>query len=213
MRFVFGILFLVVIAAFLPATLAALAAVATITRSIRNAAIGAGVFAATWLLFRRRFDFFVTFEHELTHLLTGLLFLKWPRRMMVHESEGGFVETYGGNFVISLAPYCVPTPALLLLLLGLFVDRRNTQPFMGLYGAALAYHVLSTLSETRFKQPDIRRWGVPFALVVILAGHVIFAGMCAAFLRGGYPGMGAYFHQGTRTAWHFARMLPGKATS
>jgi hypothetical protein len=175
--------------------------------SVQSTAIGAGAFVLIWIVLRRRLGFFLTLEHEVTHLLTGLLFLKWPRRLHVHESEGGFVETYGGNFVISLTPYFVPTPALALLALGLAIDRRHTQAFMVAYGAALAYHVISTLRETTMRQPDIQQWGTAFSILVILAGNMLLLGMCLAFITGGYAGMGHYLTDGGRTGQTLARKL------
>lgn len=39
-------------------------------------AIGFGAFTLFWLIFRRFLDVFCTFEHELTHLIVGLLFFQ-----------------------------------------------------------------------------------------------------------------------------------------
>lgn len=168
----------------------------------RNALIGAVVFTVIWLLFRRKLEFFFTFEHELTHLITALLCFKRPSQFMVHESGNGMVQTYGGNFLISLTPYFVPTPALVLLALGLFVDRRHSSWFMMLFGAALAFHVISTAGETRHWQPDIQRWGVFFAAVIILAGNIVLVGVCVRFLTSGYPGVTAFFREG----WQWGRV-------
>ena len=41
-------------------------------------AIGFVSFAVFWLMFKRFLQVFCTFEHELTHLLVGLLFFKVP---------------------------------------------------------------------------------------------------------------------------------------
>jgi hypothetical protein len=209
MRMIAALLAALVLVCFAPVTVRMAGRLDLALPSVRSVAMGAGGFTLLWLVLRRRLGFFFTLEHEVTHLVTGLLFLKWPRRLHVHESEGGFVETYGGNFLISLTPYFVPTPALALLALGLAVDRRFTQPFMIAYGAALAYHVISTLSETSFRQPDIQRWGVPFSALVIVAGNLLLVGMCLAFITGGYPGMSRYFSDGGRIGQAFAKRLTG----
>lgn len=207
MRLLAALLAIVVMICFTPAAFRAAGRLDISLRSVQSTAIGAGVFVSIWLVLRRRLDFFFTLEHEVTHLVTGLLFLKWPRRLHVHESEGGFVETYGGNFVISLTPYFVPTPALALLAIGLAVDRRYTQAFMVAYGAALAYHVISTLRETSGRQPDIQRWGAAFSFLMIVAGNLLLVGMCLAFITGGYTGMAGYFRDGGRTGQVLARRL------
>jgi hypothetical protein len=198
-RLIAALLALAIVVCFAPVVIRVAGRLDVSMHSVQSTAIGAGAFVLIWLVLRRRLEFFLTFEHEVTHLVTGLLFFKWPRRLHVHESEGGFVETYGGNFVISLAPYFVPTPALALLALGVAIDRRHTQAFMVAYGAALAYHVISTLRETNMRQPDIQRWGAAFSILVIVAGNMLFAGMCLAFITGGYAGMGRYFSDGGRT--------------
>src|SRR4051812_39189504 len=111
-RLLAALLAIVIVVCFTPVAVRMAARLDVSLTSVRSVAIGAAGFAILWFLLRRRLQFFLTFEHELTHPITGLLFLKWPKRLHVHESEGGFVETYGGNFMISLTPYFVPTPAL-----------------------------------------------------------------------------------------------------
>lgn len=71
--------------------------------------VGFVAFAVLWRMFRRRFELFCTFEHEITHVLFGLLFLKLPRSFKVTRHEGGQVTMLGTNFVITLAPYFFPT--------------------------------------------------------------------------------------------------------
>jgi hypothetical protein len=207
LKIVAGLLAAAIAVCFAPVALRVVERLSLSSRSVAAAAMGAAAFAVLWYPFRRRLQFFFTLEHEATHLVTGLLFLKFPRRLHVHESEGGFIETYGGNFLISLTPYFVPTPALILLLVGMTVDRRFTMPFMVLYGASLAYHVISTIWETSLRQPDIRKWGAPFSLLVIVAGNTLLVGMCLAFMTGGYGGMGRYFVEGGRTGRDFVTRI------
>jgi len=69
-----------------------------------------GFFAGSilWLLFGRFLQFFHVLEHELTHLLFGLLLFKKPKAISASD-QGGRTELYGGNFIITLAPYFFPT--------------------------------------------------------------------------------------------------------
>src|SRR5438445_12285668 len=62
-------------------------------------------FAIIWGLFKRQLQLICTFEHEVTHVIFGLLFFKVPRSFVVTRHEGGHVTMMGGNFLITLALY------------------------------------------------------------------------------------------------------------
>src|SRR5688572_26775504 len=87
--------------------------------------IGAAVFLPCLFVARRLFpgvwSYLQTLEHELTHLLIGLLFLKIPVGIRVSAHEGGEVRQLGlgttGQTWISLAPYFFPTVSLIVLII------------------------------------------------------------------------------------------------
>lgn len=130
---------------------------------------------------RRRLQFFSTFEHEMTHILVGLLFFKKPSSLQVSESGQGMVSMSGRNFLIVLAPYFLPTISLLLLPLWWVVDRRFENGFFAVLGLSLGYHLVSTWEETGNHQTDIKSSGVLFSYVVLIAGNLLFLGAVVAF--------------------------------
>ena len=73
------------------------------------------VFIPLWFIWMRKAHFFSTFEHELTHLIAGMIFFKKPEKFNVTASQGGNVSLHGNNFLITLAPYFLPTFSLLFL--------------------------------------------------------------------------------------------------
>ena len=76
--------------------------------TIRYFLAGFGVFIPFWFIWFKNKNFYSTFEHELTHLLVGLLFFKKPAHFTVTRDSGGETGLYGGNFLITLAPYFLP---------------------------------------------------------------------------------------------------------
>lgn len=131
------------------------------------------------------------FAHEMTHAVAGLCFLARVHRMSVRES-GGFVELSKDNWVITLAPYCVPF--YLLIALGicalttwLFPDAIPFPCWAFLFGMLTLFHILYTAS-TLFSvaQPDAREYGRFFSYWVILVAN-LFAGILALSLTGLIP--------------------------
>ena len=86
-----------------------------------------GFFAGSilWLVLGRFLQFFHVLEHELTHLLFGILFLRKPKAISASD-QGGRTELYGGNFIITLAPYFFPH----FLFCCLFFSRFLTKDFI-----------------------------------------------------------------------------------
>lgn len=107
-------------------------------------AAGFILFLIFWRIFKRHLQIVCTFEHELTHLLFGLIFLKRPHSFVVTRHDGGSVTLSGGNFVITLAPYFFPTVSYLLLPLVFFVPKDAMPIFLLLLGASVAFHLVST---------------------------------------------------------------------
>jgi hypothetical protein len=96
-----------------------------------------------------------TFEHELTHALVALLFFRRIHKFIVTNRRGGQVQysgTFGGEFgdlLIGLAPYFLPTFTLIAVLVRPFLPAGWFPWYDGFIGATLAFHVFSTLEETK----------------------------------------------------------------
>ncbi|NNF00979.1 MAG: hypothetical protein HKN25_18325 [Pyrinomonadaceae bacterium] len=104
--------------------------------------IGFVLFLIVWVIFRRALQVVCTFEHELTHLVFGLLFLKRPHAFVVTLREGGHVKLSGSNFLIFLAPYFFPTISYFLIPIAFFVPRESMPVYLSILGASVAFHLV-----------------------------------------------------------------------
>jgi hypothetical protein len=163
---------------------------------------GTGFIVVRLLLIRFKpsiWYFIMTFEHELTHLLAGLLTGKYPKQFWVNSEDGsGFVLLSGGNMCISLAPYFVPTLPLLVLLVGLFVDARYEAMLLYIYGSSLVYHALSTWNECHRHQTDIIKVGYAKSITVLTVANLLLVSSLLMFVGNGYNGFASYWHQGSK---------------
>lgn len=162
---------------------------------------GVGLLLPVWFLFLRRAGFFSTFEHEFTHLLVGLLFFKKPHSFNVHHQSGGLVQMYGGNFLITLAPYFLPTLVLLELPFFWLLKPEFYPPFFGLMGFLTGFTILSGFQEFHFKQPDIRQCGIIFSTLFILFGNLVCLGFILAFVAGEFASGWEFLKSGPLWVW------------
>ncbi|MDO9576929.1 MAG: hypothetical protein Q7J16_03510 [Candidatus Cloacimonadales bacterium] len=146
--------------------------------------IGLAVFLPFWFIWLRRSHFYSTFEHEFTHLIVGLLFFKKPSHFTATESDGGVTGMYGNNFVITLAPYFLPTFVYLLLPLYLVIDVKFYQYYFAVLGFLTAYHLLSTWQEFGFHQTDITKSGKVFSCIFLTFANIFIYGILLAFVIG-----------------------------
>ena len=130
--------------------------------------LGAALFLPLYLILRRRYAVWGTMEHELTHALTALLFLRRVRSISAGEKHGETEFSGRGSAVITLAPYFLPTLALLPLgLRPLLAPAYQTWVDL-LLGSLFLYYLISNLRESHPAQPDLRRHGLLFSYSVIL---------------------------------------------
>ena len=155
-------------------------------------------FVPVWFLLRRRLAFFATLEHELTHLLVGLLCLKKPESLHATARDGGEVRIYTGkvNFLIGLAPYFLPTLSYCALPFPAIVQPRLELAVLVLMGATAAYHILSTIDELSVRQPDLREAGLFFSSLFLPVANLVSYGAILAFVDGGYGQTGSYLVDG-----------------
>ncbi len=141
-----------------------------------------------------------TFEHELTHLVVGLLFFKSPSQFKVGKQDG---ETYlsGSNFVISLAPYFLPLWAMIPLLLLPVLNPAGTLGALALLGFLYGLHVYSTIHEFGFYQPDVKEHGRVFSLLCVATLNIIMLGIITGAVASGYPGIADYFRKCVHAAF------------
>jgi hypothetical protein len=157
---------------------------------------GFTAFILFWYIIFYKVNFFHTFEHEITHILAGLLFLKKPAEFWVRENVGGAVQLYGNNFVIQLAPYFLPTLSFLLLPLSLLIQPQYLPYYFLILGFFTSYHIISTLHEFSYNQPDIQHAGKIFSTVFLMLMNVICYGVLLAFVLGSFEGSVNYLESG-----------------
>jgi hypothetical protein len=155
--------------------------------------IGCVVMIPIWFFILRKNYFINTFEHELTHLIVGLFFFKRPAGFVVTENEGGATYLYGGNFFIKLAPYYLPIFSIFIIPIILIVDQRFHLTLIGLLGFITAYHILSTIQEFSYKQPDIQESGYLFATVFLIFANLLIYSCIIIFVSTGFNGVIGYF--------------------
>jgi len=162
---------------------------------LRYFAVGcAGWLAVWWLVLRRsRFSLLLTLEHELTHALFAWLTFHRVVGFRATLTRGGSMSLEGsGNFLITLAPYFFPTPAILLLMLiALLPAAYQLIPELML-GFAFGWHLTSTLRETHGGQTDIQRAGKLFSLAFLPPTGLFFAALVLSAAHGGISGMIAF---------------------
>lgn len=168
--------------------------------------VGAAVVILVWAGARRTrglreaVDFFATLEHEITHLVAGLLFFKRPHSLRASATGAGEVVLYGNNFVILLAPYFLPTVSFAMLPLALVLRNELWTAFLAALGATAGYHIASTASELSPRQTDLQRSGFLFSAVFLPVANLVCYGALVAFAAGGFDGLGRFLRDGAMTA-------------
>ena len=158
------------------------------------------VFPSAW-------SYLETLEHELTHLLVGLLFLKIPVGLRVSAHEGGEVRQIGfgstGQTWVALAPYFLPTISLFALVVAYFIDL-DTKTFLAVLGWTSAFHLVTNWSETSFRQPDLQKAGILKTLLILPVMNLISYGSILAFVAGGGKGFAGFWLEGFLNAFSLA---------
>jgi len=175
---------------------------------------GGAVFFPCLFLAKRLFYsgwcYLETLEHELTHLLVGLIFLKIPTGIRVSAHEGGEVRQIGlgttGQIWVTLAPYFFPTISLAVLIFAYFVEL-NPLLLLGILGWTTAFHLVTNWSETSFRQPDLKKAGLLKTILILPVMNLICYGSVLAFVAGGGKGFGSFWFEGFSQAFHLARKI------
>ncbi len=165
--------------------------------------VGAAIFVPVHFLAKRFLNsawcYLETFEHEMTHLLIGLLFLKIPVGLRVSAHEGGEVRQIGlgttGQTWVTLAPYFFPTISLAVLIFAYFADL-NTPTLLGVLGWTTAFHLVSNWGETSFRQPDLQKAGILKTILILPVMNLLFYGAVFAFVAGGGKGFRGFWSAG-----------------
>ena len=161
-------------------------------------------------LFPSAWSYLETLEHEITHLLVGLLFLKIPVGIRVSAHEGGEVRQIGrgttGQTWIALAPYFLPTISLFAIIVAYLIGL-DTRTFLAVLGWTTAFHLVTNWGETSFRQPDLKKAGILKTLLILPVMNLISYGAILAFVAGGGKGFAAFWLDGLKGALFLASSL------
>lgn len=176
--------------------------------------MGGAIFIPCYFAAKRLFPsawcYLETLEHELTHLLIGLLFLKIPVGLRVSAHEGGEVRQIGlgttGQTWVALAPYFFPTVSLAVLIVAYFANL-NTLTLLGILGWTTAFHLVSNWGETSFRQPDLQKAGLLKTILILPVMNLICYGAVLAFVAGGSRDFGNFWYEGLRKSFNLLAAL------
>jgi len=155
------------------------------------AGAGGYILLARWLSRVRIFGtFFSTLEHELTHALVAVL--TFHRVLSIRSSwrNGGHIRILGrGNWLITIAPYFLPTISVLLLPVVWFAPFPTRFVILFAYGASWGYHAWSTVQESHRGQTDLKKVGWIFCWVFLPTANLVTMVGTFAFAIGGWGGL------------------------
>lgn len=161
-------------------------------------------------LFSSAWSYLETLEHEVTHLLIGLFFLKIPVGFRVSAHEGGEVRQIGfgstGQTWVTLAPYFFPTISLLVLVIAYIIDL-SPKTFLAVLGWTTAFHLVTNWSETSFRQPDLQKAGILKTLLILPVMNLISYGSILAFVADGRKGFGSFWFEGFKGAFELISVI------
>jgi hypothetical protein len=148
--------------------------------------IGAGAYALVWLaLGGRRLGFWVTLEHEFTHALFAWATFHPVVGFRATMSGGGHIRYLGrGNWLIAIAPYFFPTLSLIAIAVLSWMPPHHLWVGGAVLGVTIAYHALSTWSETHRHQTDLREVGWLFCLPFLASVNAFVFGLLIAYVCG-----------------------------
>jgi hypothetical protein len=163
------------------------------------------IIPATW-------SYLQTLEHELAHLLIGLLFLKIPVGIRVSAHEGGEVRQIGlgttGQTWVTLAPYFFPTVSLFVIVIAYFANFE-TKTLLAVLGWTTAFHLITNWAETSFRQPDLQKAGIMKTLLILPVMNLICYGAVLAFAVGGGKGFAKFWTNGFAETFNAVTKLRG----
>lgn len=158
-------------------------------------------------LFYSLWCYLQTLEHELTHLIIGLIFFKIPTGIRVTAHEGGEVRQTGrgmtGQTWISLAPYFFPTVSLAIIIFSYFLEIK-TDILLSLLGWSTAFHLISNWTQTSFRQTDLQDAGIVKTILILPIMNLICYGSILAFVEKGSSGFFEFWVESLWGAFEFA---------
>jgi len=127
-----------------------------------------------WFKHSVMMQWFSTLEHELTHATFAILSLNRVTGLNATGREGGVTHYQGyGNWIITLAPYFVPTVSLVVLLFLSLAKPTYYSVLFFIMGLSIAYHLQSTWQETHRAQTDLQKSGWLFVWLFLPTANLL----------------------------------------
>lgn len=172
---------------------------------------GLAAFGLLWGLWLRRdtaANWLYTLEHELTHAMAAALTLNRITGLSAERGSGHLTYQGHGNWLISLAPYIVPTFCLPVLLV-LQLATPSAQPWlMAALGLTLGLHLHGTWVETHAQQTDLQRHGRLASLCILPGAFALAMLAVLASVPGQQPVVAAAWTASVRQLRLLAASLP-----
>jgi hypothetical protein len=148
--------------------------------------VGAAVYSIVWfVLDKHRIGFWATLEHELTHALFAWATFHRVVGFRATMRSGGHIRYLGrGNWLIAIAPYFFPTLSLIAIAVLTWAPGHHLVLGGGVLGVTVAYHALSTWSETHRHQTDLREVGWLFCVPFLISANAFVFGLLLSYACG-----------------------------
>ncbi|MGN7613418.1 hypothetical protein ACQZV8_15185 [Magnetococcales bacterium HHB-1] len=170
-----------------------------------TAVISMILFWGTW---HKKFQFWETLLHELTHVIFALLTFNRPHALSVEGSGDGHASYIGkGNWLITLSPYLISLPTLFLILITPLIAWQD-RAWIGHALIVSQFFFWAGLSrQFRWSQPDIQKGGLIFSTLLIINFNTLFALFFISYLAS----QSIYFFNAlltyTQTLWNHIEPL------
>ena len=145
-----------------------------------------------WFKNTKNYGFLAVFSHELNHAIIGMLCNLKITDLQVNKDGSGLVQYIGRthlNIWFTLAPYCLPTATLVLLLPYGFLEFAYMNEYLILVGISYGFYVLTFLEQTRAYQTDLQEIGIRMSYLFILITNVLFILVITIIMRTGWEGI------------------------
>ena len=142
---------------------------------------------------------FSIFEHEFTHMIAALITFHKPKSLKIEPDKGGSFGFYGqGNWLITLAPYFVPTfPILLIIFSTIWATIGYQQPdwFLPVLGVMFGYHLVSNATQIHTEQTDFAKAGWIFSILFLPTANLMAIGFVWAFGAHSWSGVSQWWNE------------------
>ncbi|MBN2090289.1 hypothetical protein JW964_11820 [candidate division KSB1 bacterium] len=160
--------------------------------------------ALYFLLFRHGSRFWLTLEHELTHIFFGLLSFRRTDFLFVTHDMGGMVGfDESATMMMRLGPYFFPTFPMLILSTKSLINMNYYNPYLFILGIFFGYHIFSTIREFHPHQQDLQVDGLFFSSIFIFLMNCIFLSCILLVLLDGWISFGLFLRDGFLNTLYF----------